>query len=120
MPFGAQDANTSLSLDDVKHSDRANHQNRKEASHKSKETESSGALHQIYSNKGLHQQSKSLPGKYPPNVFAEAAVGRQKENNGMHELANAMGSRQSSQASVSAFQLCFQLHKIHSVSWSRF
>ncbi|XP_010459872.1 PREDICTED: uncharacterized protein LOC104740854 isoform X3 [Camelina sativa] len=98
FPFGAQDANISLSLDDVKHSDRANHQNKKDTCPKSKETGSSSALHQKYSNKGLHQQSKSLPGKSLPNVSAEATIVRQKENNGMHELANAK-SRQSSQAS---------------------
>lgn len=116
LPFGAQAANTSVSLDDVKHSDRANHQSRNDTSHKSREAGSSSALHPKYSNKSLHQQSKSLPGKSPTNVFAEATVVHQKENNGMHQLANATGSRQSSQASVSTFQLCLQLHKIHSVS----
>ncbi|EFH66705.1 wound-responsive family protein [Arabidopsis lyrata subsp. lyrata] len=99
LPFGAQAANTSVSLDDVKHSDRANHQSKNDTSHKSRETGSSSALHPKYSNKSLHQQSKSLPGKSPTNVFAEATVVLQKENNGMHQLANAMGSRQSSQAS---------------------
>ncbi|CAE5958176.1 unnamed protein product [Arabidopsis arenosa] len=99
LPFGAQAANTSVSLDDVKHSDRANHQSRNDTSHKSRETGSSSALHPKYSNKSLHQQSKSLPGKSPANVFAEATVVRQKEYNGMHQLANATGSRQSSQAS---------------------
>ncbi|XP_023645079.1 ubinuclein-1 isoform X2 [Capsella rubella] len=99
LPFGAQDANTSLSLDNVKHPDRANYLSKKDTTHKSKETGSSSALQQKYSNKGLHQQSKSLPGKFLPNVSAEATIVRQKENNGVHELANAMGSRQSSQAS---------------------
>jgi len=99
LPSGAQDANTSVPLDDVKHSDRANHQSRNDTSHKSRETGSSSALHQKYSNKSLHQQSTSLLGKSPPNVFAEVTVVRQKENNGMHQLANVTGSRQSSQAS---------------------
>ncbi|KAG7597845.1 Hpc2-related domain [Arabidopsis suecica] len=99
LPFGAQAANTSVSLDDVKHSDRANHQSRNDTSHKSRETGTSSALHPKYSNKSLHQQSKSLPGKSPTNVVAEATVVRQKEYNGMHQLANATGSRQSSQAS---------------------
>ncbi|KAL1208009.1 Ubinuclein-1 [Cardamine amara subsp. amara] len=99
LPSGAQDVNATLSLDDVKHSDRANQQSRNTTSHKSKEAGTSNVVHQKHSNKSLHQQSKSLPGKSPPNVSAEATVIRQKDNNGMHELANTMGNRQPSQVS---------------------
>lgn len=115
LPSGAQDANATLALDNAKHSDRANHQSRNTTSHKSKEAGTSNALHQKHSNKSLHQQSKSLPGKSPPNVSAEATVVRQKDNNGMHELANTTGSRQPSQATVSTFKLCLQLRTVLSV-----
>ncbi|CAH2033539.1 unnamed protein product [Thlaspi arvense] len=94
-PFGSQNANASLSLEDVNNSDKANHQSRNATNNKSKEAGASNALLQKYSNKSLQQQSSSLPGKSP---LAEATVVRQKENNGIHDLANAPGSRRPMQA----------------------
>ncbi|CAN8292022.1 unnamed protein product [Cochlearia groenlandica] len=95
LPFASQDANASLSLDDVKNSDKANHQFRNTTSHKSKEGGSSNFLHQKSSNQTLHQQSNSLPGK---SSLVEGTVARQKENNVRHDLPNGKGSRQSIQA----------------------
>ncbi|VVA93465.1 unnamed protein product [Arabis nemorensis] len=69
LPFGSQNANASLSLDNVKNSDKANYQSRNATSHKSKEAGDSSAL-----------------------------VVRNKENNSTLDLANATGSRQSIQA----------------------
>uniref|UniRef100_A0A1J3DXY5 Hpc2-related domain-containing protein n=1 Tax=Noccaea caerulescens TaxID=107243 RepID=A0A1J3DXY5_NOCCA len=89
-----QNANVSSSLDDVNNSYKANHQSRNTTSHKSKEPGSSNALHQKYSNKSLHQQSNSMPGK---SSLVEATVVRQKDNNGTHDLADATGSRKSIQ-----------------------
>lgn len=100
-----QNANVSSSLDDVNNSYKANHQSRNTTSHKSKEPGYSNALHQKYSNKSLHQQSNSMPGK---SSLVEATVVRQKDNNGTHDLANATGSRKSIQVRVNTFQLCLK------------
>ncbi|KAL0865855.1 hypothetical protein Bca101_044973 [Brassica carinata] len=92
-PLKPQSGNDSLSLENVKHSDKANLlRNALGPSPRSKATESSGSLHPKYSNKGAHQQSNSLPGKSRPDVLTKSAVVRQKEN-----TDNATVSRQSIQ-----------------------
>ncbi|KAF8103179.1 hypothetical protein N665_0188s0130 [Sinapis alba] len=97
-PLKPQSGNDSLSLENVKHSDKANLvRNALGPSPRSKAAESSGALHLKYSNKGAHQQSNSLPGKSRPDVLAKSTVIRQKENTGMQDLDNATVSRQSMQ-----------------------
>ncbi|ESQ27387.1 hypothetical protein EUTSA_v10018217mg [Eutrema salsugineum] len=96
-PLKAQSGNDCLLLENVKHSDKVNHQPRNASSPKAKAVGSSGALHLKCSNKSAHQQSNSLPGKSRPNVLAKSTVVRQKENNGMHDLDNATVSRQSIQ-----------------------
>ncbi|XP_018449385.2 ubinuclein-2 isoform X2 [Raphanus sativus] len=75
-----QSGNGSLVLENVKLSDKVNHQ----PSPKSKAAESSGALLSKCSNKGAHQQVKSRP-----NGLAKSTVARQNENNGTHDLDNA-------------------------------
>ncbi|CAH2067715.1 unnamed protein product, partial [Thlaspi arvense] len=88
-PLKPQSGNDCLLLENVKHTDRANHQPRNASSPKSKAAGSSGALLLKCSKKSAHQQSNSLPVKSRPNVLAKSTVVRQKETNGMHELDNA-------------------------------
>nr|VDD02329.1 unnamed protein product [Brassica rapa] len=95
-PLKVQSGNDSLSLENVKHSDKANHQPRNTTSPKSKAAGSSGALH-LKCSKSAHQQSNSVPGKSRPIVLEKSTVARQKENNGMHDQDNATVSRQSNQ-----------------------
>ena len=104
-PLKVQSGNDSLSLENVKHSDKANPQPRNTTSPKSKAAGSSGALH-LKCSKSAHQQSNSVPGKSRPIVLEKSTVARQKENNGMHDQDNATVSRQSNQITVSIFQLC--------------
>lgn len=99
-PLKVQSGNDSLSLENVKHSDKANHQPRNTTSPKSKAAGSSGALH-LKCSKSAHQQSNSVPGKSRPIVLEKSTVARQKENNGMHDQDNATVSRQSNQITVS-------------------
>ncbi|KAF8092642.1 hypothetical protein N665_0407s0022 [Sinapis alba] len=84
-----QSGNDSLVLENVKRSDKVNHQPRNSTSPKSKAVESSGAPLLKCSNKGAHQQSNSQPGKSRPNGLAKSTVVRQNENNGTHYLDNA-------------------------------
>ncbi|KAG2324373.1 hypothetical protein Bca52824_007101 [Brassica carinata] len=80
-PLKPQSGNDSLSLENVKHGDKANLlRNALGPSPRSKAAESSGSLHPKYSNKGAHQQSNSLPGKSRPDVLTKSVVVRQKEN----------------------------------------
>uniref|UniRef100_M4DGQ2 Hpc2-related domain-containing protein n=1 Tax=Brassica campestris TaxID=3711 RepID=M4DGQ2_BRACM len=95
-PLKVQSGNDSLSLENVKHSDKANPQPRNTTSPKSKAAGSSGALH-LKCSKSAHQQSNSVPGKSRPIVLEKSTVARQKENNGMHDQDNATVSRQSNQ-----------------------
>ncbi|KAF3517848.1 hypothetical protein DY000_02064161 [Brassica cretica] len=95
-PLKVQSGNDSLSLENVKHSDKANHQPRNTTSPKSKAAGSSGVLH-LKCSKSAHQQSNSVPGKSRPIVLEKSTVARQKENNGMHDQDNATVSRQSNQ-----------------------
>ncbi|KAG2254952.1 hypothetical protein Bca52824_085088 [Brassica carinata] len=85
-PLKVQSGNDSLSLENVKHSDKANHQPRNTTSPKSKAAESSVALHLKCSKR-----------KSRPIVLEKSTVARQKENNGMHDQDNATVSRQSNQ-----------------------
>ncbi|XP_010539681.1 PREDICTED: ubinuclein-1-like isoform X4 [Tarenaya hassleriana] len=91
--FRGPAVNASLSLEDAKYYEKANHQLKNAASHKAKDVGPSDALLQKYNNKSAHQQSSSVPGNSLQNVLAGAAVTK-KEKNGMHEQANATGSRQ--------------------------
>lgn len=100
-----QSGNDSLSLENVKHSDKANHQSRNTTSPTSKAVGSPGALHLNSSNKSTHQQTSSVPGISRTNVLGKSTVARQKENNGMQDQDNAIVSRQSNQITVSIFQL---------------
>lgn len=100
-----QSGNDSFSLENAKHGDKANPlRNTLGPSPKSKAAESSsGGLHLKYSNKVAHQQSNSpLPGKSRPDVLAKSTLVRQKEN-----TDNAIVSRQSTQTTVSTFQLSY-------------
>ncbi|XP_056849434.1 ubinuclein-2 isoform X1 [Raphanus sativus] len=94
-PLKVQSGNDSLSLENVKHSDKANHQSRNTTSPTSKAVGSSGA-------KSAHQQTSSVPGISRPNVLGKSTVARQKENNGMHDQDNATVSRQSNQITKKA------------------
>lgn len=100
-PVKAQSGNDPLFLENVKHTDKANHQPRNATSPKSKAAGSSAALHPKCSNNSAHQQSNSLPGKSRPSVSTKSTVVHQKETNGMHDLDNATVSRQSIQITVS-------------------
>lgn len=110
-PLKVQSGNDSLSLENVKHSDKANHQSRNTTSPTSKAVGSSGA-------KSAHQQTSSVPGISRPNVLGKSTVARQKENNGMHDQDNATVSRQSNQITVSIIQLSQEYTSPH-FSWSR-
>lgn len=92
-----QNGNDSLFLENVKHTDKANHQPRTATSPKSKGAGPSANLNPKCSNEVAHQQSNSLPGKSRPNVSAKSAEVRHKESNGTHDLVNATVSRQSIQ-----------------------
>ncbi|VVA95585.1 unnamed protein product [Arabis nemorensis] len=89
----AQNGNDSLFLENVKHTDKANHQPRTATSPKSKGAGPSANLNPKCSNKVAHQQSNSLPGKSQPNVSAKSAEVRHKEKNGTHDLENATKKR---------------------------
>lgn len=111
-----QSGSDSLVLENVKHSDKANHQPRNSTSPKSKAVESSGAPLLKCSNKGAHQQSNSQPGKSRPNGLAKSTVVRQNENNGTHYLDNAMVSKQSIQITVSTFSIYLTYKRVFSFS----
>lgn len=86
-----QSGNDSLVLENVKLSDKVNHQ----PSLKSKAAESSASVLLKCSNKGAHQQSNSQQVKSRQNGVAKSTVARQNENNGTHDLENATVSKQS-------------------------
>ncbi|KAL0702028.1 hypothetical protein Bca4012_058150 [Brassica carinata] len=98
-PLKAQSGKDSLVVENVKHSEKANHQPMNTTSPTSKAVGSSGALLLNCSHKSDHQQSNSMPGKSRPTVLAKSTVARQKENNGMNDQDNATVSRQSMQIS---------------------
>jgi hypothetical protein len=98
-PLKAQNGNDSLVLENVKHTDKANHQPMNATSPKSKAAGSSGPLHPKCSSKSVHEQSNSPPGKSRPNVSAKSAVVRQQVNNGMPDLDIATESKTSIQIS---------------------
>ena len=104
-PLKAQNGNDSLVLENVKHTDKVNHQPMNATSPKSKAAGSSGPLHPKCSSKSVHEQSNSPPGKSRPNVSEKSAVVRQQVNNGMPDLDIATESKTSIQISVSTFQL---------------
>ncbi|XP_023643094.1 ubinuclein-2 isoform X1 [Capsella rubella] len=82
----AQNGNDSLVLENVKHTDKANHQPRNATSPKSKIDGSSEPLYPKCSSKSPHQQSNSHPEKSRPNDSAKTTLVFQQENSGMHEL----------------------------------
>lgn len=93
-PLKVQNGNDSLVLENVKHTDKANHQPRNATSPKSNGAGSSVPLHpKCSSSKSAHQESNSLPGKSWPNVSAKSTVVCQQENNGMHDLDIATVSK---------------------------
>lgn len=104
-PLKAQNGNDSLVLENVKHTDKANHQPRNATSPKSNGAGSSVPLHPKCSSKSAHQESNSLPGKSWPNVSAKSTVVCQQENNGMHDLDIATVSKKSIQITLRTFQL---------------
>lgn len=100
-PLKAQNGNDSLVLENVKHTDKANHQPMNATSPKSKAAGSSFPLHLKCTSK--NEQSNSLPGISRPNDSAKSAVVRQQVNNGMPDLDIATESKKSVQISVSTF-----------------
>ncbi|KAG7590449.1 Hpc2-related domain [Arabidopsis suecica] len=98
-PLKAQNGSDSLVLENVKHTDKANHQPMNATSPKSKAAGSSFPLHLKCSSKSVHEQSNSLPGISRPNDSAKSAVVLQQVNNGMPNLDIATESKKSVQIS---------------------
>ncbi|EFH63935.1 hypothetical protein ARALYDRAFT_476896 [Arabidopsis lyrata subsp. lyrata] len=96
-PLKAQNGNDSLVLENVKHTDKANHQPMNATSPKSKAAGSSFPLHLKCTSK--NEQSNSLPGISRPNDSAKSAVVRQQVNNGIPDLDIATESKKSVQIS---------------------